>query len=172
MPCIGHHCQYIKLKADALEEVGLDGVEYLEERVAEDREERTSELGMQGSWSWGGESSFGGPISETKGALLSEVRRRKSTAFPILTLLVFLKARTLLLLEYPHPWRAFLQVTDGVGLQGERELEQPWIFVDCFDGEPNRRELSLAVMYYIDKNMYGPISAALEGAGASDRPLS
>jgi len=60
--------------------------------------------------------------------------------------------RTMLLREFPMPWRVFLQLTNCFDADTEQPLEQPWILVDSFEaGEPSRSEVNLAVMAYISE---------------------
>jgi len=62
--------------------------------------------------------------------------------------------RTMLLREFPMPWRVFLQLTNCFDADTEQPLEQPWILVDSFEaGEPSRSEVNLAVMAYISEEL-------------------
>jgi hypothetical protein len=61
--------------------------------------------------------------------------------------------RTMLLREFPMPWRVFLQLTNCVDAATEQPIEQPWILVESFEaGEPTQREVNLAVLAYISES--------------------
>ena len=58
--------------------------------------------------------------------------------------------RAIILREFPMPsYRLFLQLRAGKNdkLCGD---EQPWVFVESFDGQPNRQDTSTAIMSYLE----------------------
>jgi len=78
------------------------------------------------------------------------------------------EARGMLLREFPMPWRTFLQLSEdsrragaswtnnNIGNRDGEEgpaqvLEQPWAFVESFEGKPSRSDVNLAIFSYIDE---------------------